>query len=265
MKLSMRGIKNHNVPKGSISLWWLGQGSFIVKSSKGIIVAIDPYLSNSCKAAGESVGLNCDRLIEPPLSPQDLVGIDLYVVTHSHQDHLDPETVGPYRRAGGKGPYIAPPESVEKLKEMGVNQSEMCMIWPNKTHIVGDFRIRATFAIPYGADDLTHVGYLIFADHGPTFYFTGDTDYHEILANSVAEFKPDVLLTVINGAFKNMGPAQAALLARQINPRIVIPYHYDLFPDNQMIPHMLRTNLHTFGMQERFRILKHGEVFTFPE
>ena len=263
MKLTMNDLRDFNVPESSLAVWWLGQASFIVKSPSGIIAAIDPYLSNSCKSGGEKMGLNFDRLVEPPLSPEDMVGIDLYVLTHSHQDHLDPETLAPYRQAGGEGPYVAPPETVEKLKEAGVPESEIIMVWPNKTYKKDDLNIRATFAIPYGPDDLTHVGYLISADNGPTFYFTGDTSYDEILGRSIGEHKPDVMFTVINGVFRNMGPAEAALLAKEVNPTFVIPYHYDLFPDGQMRPELLKTNLFLYDMEERFKLLKHGEPFVF--
>lgn len=207
MRLSMKDVQSHKVPKGSLSVWWLGQASFIIKSASGVIAAIDPYLTNSCKAEAEAAGINCDRITEPPLSPEELVGIDLYLVTHSHQDHLDSETVGPYHRAGGNGPYVAPADAVEKLKQLGIPESQIVMVWPNKAHTVSDLTVRATFAIPFREDDLTHVGYLVSAKGGPTFYFTGDTAYHEILGISVAGHKPDVLFTVINGAFRNMGAA----------------------------------------------------------
>jgi len=263
MKLTMNKLRAFNVPEASLAVWWLGQASFIVKSPSGVIAAIDPYLTNSCKMTGESIGINFDRLIAAPLEPEELVGIDLYVMTHSHQDHLDPETLGRYRHAGGKGPYVAPAETVEKLKEASVPEDDIIMTWPNKTHKKGDLNLRATFAVPFGPDDMTHVGYLVSADEGPTFYFTGDTFYEEILGTSVAERKPDVMFTVINGVFRNMGPAEAARLAKQVNPRIVIPYHYDLFPDGQMRPELLKTNLLLYGMQDRFKLLKHGEPFVF--
>ena len=57
------------------------------------------------------------------------------------------------------------------------------MMWPNKVVEIGDFTVRGTFAIPFGADDLTHMGYLIIVKNGPTVYFTGDTRYHENLAD----------------------------------------------------------------------------------
>ena len=108
-------IKMYAVPPRQITLWWLGQAGFIIKSPAGKILALDPYLSNSCKKIGDAVGFKMDRLVPPPLEPQDLAGIDLYLLTHSHQDHLDPETLEPYRTAGGRGPFLAPAETVEKF------------------------------------------------------------------------------------------------------------------------------------------------------
>ena len=43
-------------------------------------------------------------------------------------------------------------------------------------YTVGDMKIHATFAIPLGNDDLTHVGYIVSVENGPTVYVTGDTD-----------------------------------------------------------------------------------------
>ena len=261
----MQQLRQFPVPAGSITMWWLGQAGFLVKSPAGRVIAIDPYLSNSCKAIGDQFGFNMDRQVPPPLSAADLVGVDAYVLTHSHQDHLDPQTIEPYRQAGGAGPFIAPPETLEKLRAFGVPEAQLRMIWPNKTIPVGDLLVRATFAIPFAGDDLTHVGYLVSIEGGPRIYFTGDTAYHDILAISMVEHKPDVLVAVINGAFRNMGPAEAATLAQRIDPEIVIPCHHDLFPDNVQPPQMLRTNLHILGIGDKYRLLRHGEPYTFPE
>jgi L-ascorbate 6-phosphate lactonase len=84
-KMSMKQIKAHRVPPGCVMIWWLGQAGFIVKTPKGIIAALDPFLSNSCKAIGEQDGFRMDRQVPPPLPPKDLAGIDLYLITHSHQ------------------------------------------------------------------------------------------------------------------------------------------------------------------------------------
>jgi L-ascorbate 6-phosphate lactonase len=263
--MSAERLRAEHVPPGSLTLWWLGQTGFVVKSPAGKVIVIDPYLSNSAKAIGEQVGLNLDRLVPPPLSPAELVGVDLYAMTHSHADHLDPETLAAYRAAGGAGPYLAPPETAEKLRQLGVPQDDILMTWPNKICAIGDLEIRATFAVPFSGDDLTHVGYLVRVRDGCSVYFTGDTAYHELLAISVAPHKPDVLVAVINPAFRNMGPIEAARLARELNVQVAIPCHYDMFPDNSLPPQLLRTNLIVEGVGRCYRQLEHGRPFTFPE
>jgi len=260
---SIHDVNRYMTPPGSVTLWWLGQAGFIIKSPAGKTVVLDPYLSNSCQPLGQQEGLNMDRQAPAPISPSELAGIDLYVLTHSHQDHMDPETLSAYRSNGGKGPYLAPAETVEKLHSLGVAPPETNLMWPNKSFRVGDMTWRATFAIPFAGDDLTHVGYLVFVENGPTLYFTGDTAYHEILSVSVGPHRPDVMVTVINGAFRNLGPAEAARLAKQLDVKIVIPCHHDMFHDNCQPPQMLRTNLITEGIGDRYRLLERGRAYNF--
>jgi L-ascorbate 6-phosphate lactonase len=259
----MNEVLRYRVPEGALTLWWLGQAGFLIKTPGGKLAVLDPYLTNSCRALGEEVGVDMDRLTPPPLAPADLVDVDLYVMTHSHRDHLDPETIEGYRAAGGAGPYLAPPETIEKLHELGVPADQTTMTWPNKEYRLGDLTLRTTFAIPFGGDDLTHVGYLTRLDDGPCVYFTGDTAYHDLLADSVGEHSPDVLVTVINGAFRNMGPAEAAYLAKQLGVKAVVPCHHDLFPDNCQPPQMLRTNLKIQGIGDRYTPLSTAEAYTF--
>lgn len=139
------------------------------------------------------------------------------------------------------------------------------MIWPNKMQVLGDLSVRATFAIPLGGDDLTHVGYLLAVRRGPTVYFTGDTGWHDLLADAAAPHKPDVLVTVINPAFRNLSPAEAALLARRLDVKAAIPCHYDLFADNCQPPQLFHTNLKLQGIGDRYRVPRHGQAFNWPE
>ncbi len=256
-------LRRFCVPPGAITLWWLGQAGFILKSPQGRLVVVDPYLTNACKAIGDEAGINMDRLVPPPLTPADLAMVDLYALTHSHGDHLDPETVAGYRAGGGKGPFLAPPETIQRLEQSGISRDQLVMTWPNKVYRAGDFWIRTTFAIPLGADDLTHVGYVVGVDQGPSVYLTGDTAYEDILATAVAPDRPDILIAVINGAFRNLSPADAARLAKQLDVRLAIPCHYDLFPDNSLPPQLFRTNLKTSGLGDRYHELEHGVPFTY--
>jgi L-ascorbate 6-phosphate lactonase len=246
------------VPRGSVAIGWLGQAGFVLKSPRGCRLAIDPYLSNSCEAVGRAAGLNMRRLVPSSLSPQELLGFDAIAFTHSHQDHVDPETVVPYLRAGGLGPFVAPHEASDRLRSLGVAADRIHLTWPNHITEIGDFSIRATFAIPFAGDDLTHIGYFVTVRGGPRIYFTGDTDYNEILGLSVAPLRPDIMVTVINPAFRNLSPQDAAQLAKTINPRWVIPCHHDLFADNSLPDRLLRTNLVIQGIADTFCPLEHG-------
>lgn len=259
----MSDLRAFRVPDGALAVWWLGQAGFLLKSPGGVLAALDPYLSDSCGPLTQATGFDFHRLYPPPLPPAEMAGVDLYAVTHSHQDHLDPETLAGYRQAGGDGPYLAPAEAAEKFRALGIPAERITSIWPRKSHTVGDLTFRATLAIPYGGDDLTHVGYLVSASGGPTFYFTGDTAYHEVIGITVAEHKPDVMLAVINGTFRNLGPSEVAELAARIRPRVVIPYHHDMFPDGRMPPRALWMNLMLHEMQDRFRELTVGQPWVF--
>jgi L-ascorbate 6-phosphate lactonase len=262
--LTIQQLRQHRTAPGHITLWWLGQAGFIVKSPGGQVVALDPYLSNSCKAIGEEAGFNFDRQVPPPMRAEDLAQVDAVLYTHSHQDHCDPETLAAARRAGSHGPYLAPAETVEKLRGLGVAATETVLVWPNKTHTLGDLVIRAAFAIPFAGDDLTHVGYLLGVQGGPSVYFTGDTDWHELLGEAMAAHHPDVLVAVINPAFRNLSPIEAARLARRLEVKAVIPCHYDLFADNCQPPQMLHTNLKVLGLGDRYRVLRHGVACDWP-
>jgi len=100
----MERINSHMVSSHSISLWWLGQMGFILKSPQGKVMAIDPYLTNSCMEGGRRYyDVDCDRRFPTPVEPEDLA-VDVLALTHSHQDHCDPETILRHRTSGFRGP-----------------------------------------------------------------------------------------------------------------------------------------------------------------
>src|SRR5882762_10559018 len=188
---SLKAIRKHKVTSGHVVLWWLGQLGYILKSPAGQIIAIDPYLTNSCVEGAKKVGLDVNRLVPPPIQPGEM-DVDVIAFTHSHGDHCDPETILEHRQTGRRTRYVAPGETMEKLVGLGIPRDEISLTWPNKEHRFGDVRLKNTFAIPFWGDDLTHSGYLIFIDNGPTIYITGDTDYHDVLGY-IADYKPDVM------------------------------------------------------------------------
>jgi len=258
-----KALAETQVPVGSLAMGWLGQAGFVLKSPKGTLLGLDPYLSNSCEALGAQHGFDMQRMVPAPLSPEDLLPFHVVAFTHSHQDHIDPETIQPYLRAGGSGLFIAPHEASDQLLSLGVRSEQIKLIWPNHEVVIGDFSIKATFAIPLDGGDLNHIGYLVEASGGPRIYFTGDTDYNEILSISVAPYRPDIVVTVINGAFRNLGPREAARLVKEIGPQWAVPCHHDLFADNRVPDRLFRTNLVLQGMGDTFCPLVQGAIRLF--
>jgi hypothetical protein len=59
------------------------------------------------------------------------------------------------------------------LHSLGVQNQQTAMVWSNKSATVKDLTVRATYPIPFGGDDLTHVGYLMSVKGGPSIYFHG--------------------------------------------------------------------------------------------
>ena len=141
-KLALSQVRAHQVAAGHIALWWLGQSGFIVKGPAGTILAIDPYLSDACAKIGEEAGINMNRQVPPPMEARDLAGVDAILLTHSHPDHCDPETLEPAVTGGFTGFLLAPAETTTKLASIGVPESQICMMWPNRETRAGEFTIR---------------------------------------------------------------------------------------------------------------------------
>jgi L-ascorbate 6-phosphate lactonase len=100
--------------------------------------------------------------------------------------------------------------------------------------------------------------------NGPKVYITGDTDHHPLLYSAAAQ-QPDLMITCINGGFNNLSHWEAADLAAKIKPRVAIPCHYDMFPDNSIDPHQFRAALSQVSPETRYHQLIHGEPFVFEK
>ena len=68
---------------GEIGIFWLGQAGFLLKNSKGEILAIDPYLSD---AVERICGLK--RMMMAVMEPEEL-NPDYVLISHHDEDHLD--------------------------------------------------------------------------------------------------------------------------------------------------------------------------------
>jgi L-ascorbate 6-phosphate lactonase len=257
----MEQIHAYNVPKGSVALWWLGQNGYIFKSAEGTTAGVDLYLTDSCCALGRDIGIDLSRKVPVLISPSELQ-LDIFACTHNHQDHTDPETI---RGLCHKDTmvFLGPQPSCELYRKEGVESGRIQPAWPQGEYEFKDFRLRGTFALPTDDSDLNHMGFLVQFGSGPKIYITGDTDYIELL-DEAGRHKPDVMISCINGGFNNLSHWEAARLAKGVKPKVAIPCHYDMFPDNSSDPKQFAAALQIQCPDVRYHEMKHGEPLLLP-
>jgi len=194
-----RSILEARPPATGFSLWFLGQNSFVLKGPDGFTVAVDPYLSDWCARRGKAGGPTPrSRKYPPDIAAADL-SVDLVLLTHSHCDHADPETLAvlaknPRIRVAGSRAAVKvaleagfPMERVRTLlageeasfgRYAGVLEAAKRIRAGNTN---AGITVRVSFALPTDGTDLNHLGFLIRCSSGATFWDTGDTAWCELL------------------------------------------------------------------------------------
>ncbi|PYV28032.1 MAG: MBL fold metallo-hydrolase [Acidobacteria bacterium] len=256
----METVRQYRVDKGSVALWWLGQMGYLVKTSEGTVLSVDAYLTNSCQKIGETLGLNFNRRVPVFIEPEEL-DVDHFLCTHSHYDHADPETIGRLRKQDVQM-FVGPGLACESFCNCGVGKTKIQQLYPGAKLQVSDVVVYGTFAMPTDDSDLNHMGFVLAVENGPRIYISGDTDYSDILAH-VRKLEPDVMITCMNGGFNNLSHWEAADLAAIIKPKVAIPCHYDMFPDNSADPAQFRACLGYKAPQVRYEQLEYVKPFVF--
>lgn len=169
----MRSIRSFSVPEGALAVWFLGQKGFLLKDSISPLIAIDLYLTNSCAQLPNDLNYRLDRQLPIFIEPEDL-DVDIFLTTHSHQDHADPETISRVPKTGHTV-FAGPFNAIKVFEECGVPQQALRMLHPGQTFDLGTATVQATFALPTDTTDLNHTGLLVTFSNGITFYNTGDT------------------------------------------------------------------------------------------
>lgn len=217
---------------GKTELLWLGQAGFRIKSPGGKIIVIDPYITAGPKA--------------PAQFKTDLAAlgkIDLLLVTHAHVDHLGD---APALAKLNNTPIYGPADMVTPLITLGIIPANLGVRF-NKTGNVRPLPgIKVTavqaehssllvWANPATGKNESHpageaMGYIIELENGYKIWHMGDTGLFGDMKFIAERYKPDLVLMPIGGNF-TMDPEDAAYAARTwINPKNVVPIHYNSNP-----------------------------------
>src|SRR5664279_3360152 len=109
----MLSIREFQVLPGAFAARLPGQNAFILKATTGRLSGIDLYLANSCAASSRPPALRVDRQLPSIIEPEDL-SVDVFITTHSHACHADPETIRRIRKKGATR-FLGPFDSLRVL------------------------------------------------------------------------------------------------------------------------------------------------------
>jgi len=250
-------------------LWWFGQSGFLLHAGSRTVL-FDPYLSDSLTRKYTNTDKPHVRVTERVLAPERLTGIDCITCSHTHTDHLDPETLLPVLQNNPDAKLLIPRANFAfVLERLGRVEARLVPIDAGESVVVAGVEFHG---IPAAHNTVERdeqgrcrfLGYV--ARVGQlAIYHSGDTLLHEGLAPALRSFAVDVACLPINGnrperrVAGNLNGIEAAQLAAQIGARVAVPHHFDMFTFNTEPPEQFEAECRRIG--QAFRILRNGEGF----
>ena len=213
--------------ENEIAIFWLGNASFAIKTDRGKIIYIDPYLSNY---AEKLYGFK--RIFPSPIKPPQ-VKADYILISHEHGDHLDMDSIPQIMKQQGIK-LVAPEPCIDKCEEYSIKEDKLIEVNNGDIEEFTGFKLITVFA-DHGDLAPQAVGYIL--DFGTSkIYYTGDTAYTPEKMETAFSMKPEIVIPPINGKFNNMDPWEAAMLVRDCKAKIAIPAHFCMFAEHNGNP-----------------------------
>ena len=230
-----------------IKLTWLGHSTFLIETPSGKKILIDPWVMNNPMT---------------PAANKKFDKIDVMLCTHGHGDHIgdavalakahDPKVVGVYElclwmnKKGAK--QIMP---MNKGGSQPVSDVEVTMV--HADHSCG---IEDEGQVIYGGEAC---GYVLTFGNGVRIYHAGDTNVFGDMSIIRELYQPDIALLPIGDVF-TMGPREAAYACKLLQPKAVIPMHFNTFPLLTGTPQDLDSRIKNMGIE--LQTLRPGETIS---
>ena len=233
----------------------------------GRTMLTDPVLS----AKGEIrsfVGIAPNPTVELPLTVDEILsGVECVVVSHDHIDHIDPAAVAALPKTL---PVLCQPGDEGRLTDQGfetVTPVETSHIWEGIT-------VTRTGGMHGSGEILKRTGKVsgfVFQSPGePTVYWVGDSIWCEPVADAIASFTPDIIITHSGGAkFPEydaiiMDAEQTVKTAQSAPEAVIVAVHLESLDHCEVSREMLRRMADQASISpSRLAIPADGETVTF--
>jgi L-ascorbate metabolism protein UlaG (beta-lactamase superfamily) len=274
LRLSSSGDAATDFSKGSI--FFVGTATVVLRFA-GFTILTDPNFLHAGDHVHLGYGLTAQRLTNPAMEIEELPPLDFVVLSHYHGDHFDRVAEERLRK---DVPIVTTEHAAGELKDKGFTEAIALDTWDSVNVQKGNARVRVTsmpgrhgppvvekFLPPVMGSMLEFE-----TEEGRTalrLYITGDTLVFDDL-NEIPKRYPSIDLalfhlggTQIMGILLTMDAEQGVEAIRIINPREVIPIHYNDYEVFKSPLEDFKRAVEAAGFADRVRYLSHGETYNF--
>lgn len=214
-----------SVLKGT-KVTWLGHATVLVEIPGGVNLLIDPFIEHN------------------PSYPKDFKlpeRIDYVLLTHGHMDHIaDAVPVAKKHGSTIVGIYELTSYLTGKgaEKTIGMNLGGTVSLPGVDVTMV---EAKHSSSMQEG-DQIIYLGdaagLVLTIQDGPVLYHAGDTSVFSDMKLIRELYAPEVVMLPMGGHF-TMGPKEAALAAKYLEPKLILPIHWGTFPPLKGTPEQL--------------------------
>lgn len=258
------------------SLFFIGAATVLLRYA-GFAILTDPNFLRAGDAADLGYGLTSKRLTDPALTIEALPPLDFCILSHYHGDHFDRVAEQKLRK---DLPIVSTPHAARALTAKGFTVPVAIDPWNSVTLEKGGARVKITAMPgrhgPPGVEKLLPpvMGSLLEFQpaEGPAalrLYITGDTLVFDGL-KEIPRRVPEIDLALfhlggarIMGMLLTMDADQGVEAIRIIQPRRVIPIHYNDYAVFKSPLEDFKRGVAAAGFADRLIDLGHGRLYNF--
>jgi L-ascorbate metabolism protein UlaG (beta-lactamase superfamily) len=229
------------------ALTWLGHNTFKLVTRGDRTVLLDPWVEGNPAC---------------PKEQKTFDKIDVMTISHGHGDHMaDAVTLGKKFKPAIVCNYeihlFLTRKGVANTNPMNKGGTqEKAGLKFTMVHAVHSSGIEDGGQVVYGGEAC---GFVITLEDGTRLYHAGDTGAFSDMALIAELYAPDIALLPI-GDLYTMSPREAALAARMLKPKWIVPAHYGTSPALTGTPDMLREELKKLGVEAEVVAPRPGET-----